>query len=83
MGSDIRDEEIYKNESMAKGYQNLFVITTNLMMAPWLYKRLMRYFYGYSNRILGEENSKIRALIRKVCWERCENYLILKSILFR
>lgn len=66
MGSDIRDEEIYKNESLMKGYQNLIAVFKELALAPWLNIRFLRYFYGYDKVLVGEL-SDIRALIRKVC----------------
>lgn len=78
MGSDVKNEEIYKNGSMMKSYQSLFQIATDLIMAPWLNNRLMRHFYGY-DKVLGPELSMIRSLIKKVCCERYVNEIIWKT----
>ncbi|EDV91201.1 probable cytochrome P450 313a4 [Drosophila grimshawi] len=64
MGNDIKNEQIYRNNTLMNSYNRILEIGSQITHSPWLDNKLMRYLFGIEN-IFNECHSTIRQLIKK------------------
>ncbi|XP_034117914.2 probable cytochrome P450 313a4 [Drosophila albomicans] len=71
LGSDVKEEEIYKNETLMEKYQSCTEAGIEMILKPWLGIQLFRCWTNFG-KLVKDSNSTIRNFINKMIDNKLE-----------